>query len=61
MGRVRVADRVDLLFPPRNRVKPVFARGYRPLLYSSGAVRCAREEENREKYLRERCRVIYAR
>jgi len=39
MGRVRVADRVDLLFPPRNRVKPVFARGYRPLLYSSGSLR----------------------
>lgn len=38
MGHVRAADRVDLLFLPRNRVNPIFAWRYRLFLYSSDTV-----------------------
>lgn len=45
MGHVRAADRVDLLFPLRNRVNPVFAWVYYFFLYSSDTI-AIREERN---------------
>lgn len=43
MGHVRAADRVDLLFPLKNRVNPVFAWVYHLFLYSSDTI-AIREE-----------------
>lgn len=48
MGHVRAADRVDLLFPPWNRVDPVFAWGYRLFLYSGDTI-AIREKGNAVK------------